>query len=365
MVVPLYIAESAPPQIRGRLTTVFQLMITFGIFIAHCINATIFVSVDKESSTMWRLALGMQMLPAVFLVIAVCFIPLSPRWLAEKDRHDEGIAVIAKLRSKDVNNADVIAEYDSIRQSIEMERRVGNASWVELFTPGVARRVAIAIVNQAFQQYTGINVILQYSNTVFKNIGFDNVDTDFSSVVTFPVANAFINFVATFPGMWAVERFGRRPLLILGGALMGLAHALVYGFITAASNGTKSMSWGAVFAIYLFFFAFASTWGPVVWAYQSEIFPLRVRAKGTGVGTMSNWTFNTIVGYTFPIMFKALNKQPVVYWVYAASCIASAVWAFVAVPETKGKTLEDMDEIFGAPRRDTAEGAIEVGQEKK
>ncbi|KAJ3113205.1 hexose transporter hxt1 [Phlyctochytrium bullatum] len=252
MVVPLYIAETAPPQIRGRLTTVYQLLITFGIFVANCINAAIYVT-QPDTDKMWGMALGMQVLPAAMLVVSVCFIPRSPRWLAEKDRHEEGQAVIAKLCMRAVNDPEVVAEYDGIRHGVEVfERRIGSASWSELTKPGIGRRVVIAVINQTFQQLTGINVILYYSNDIFKNMGFSDADSDYSSIVTFPVVNALINFLATFPGMWAVERFGRKPLLVYGGFTMALAHALVFGFITGSNNGTQSLSWGAVFSIYLF-----------------------------------------------------------------------------------------------------------------
>ncbi|KAI8842472.1 sugar transporter [Chytridium lagenaria] len=364
MVVPLYIAETAPPQIRGRLTTVYQLLITFGIFVANCINAAIFVTQDKNASIMWRLALGMQVLPAGLLVIAVFFIPLSPRWLAEKGRHEEGQAVIAKLRTRDVNDSEVITEYDGIRQGIEFERRIGTANWSELAKPGIARRVVIGVINQTFQQLTGINVILYYSASIFTNMGFKDASNEFNSVVTFPIANAFINFVATFPGMYAVERYGRKPLLVYGGFVMGLAHALVFAFITGSNNGNSGLSWGAIFAVYLFLFAFASTWGPVVWSYQAEIFPLRIRAKGTGVATMTNWTWNAIIAYAFPIVFKALNRQPTVYWIFASMGFAMGFWAFVGVPETRGKTLEEMDELFGSSPAPSS-SSVELGQEKK
>ncbi|KAI8847929.1 hypothetical protein BC829DRAFT_490341 [Chytridium lagenaria] len=322
MVVPLYIAETAPPQIRGRLTTVYQLLITFGIFVANCINAAIFVTQDKNASIMWRLALGMQVLPAGLL----------------KGRHEEGQAVIAKLRSKDVNDSEVVTEYDGIRQGIEFERRIGTANWSELAKPGIARRVVIGVINQTFQQLTGINVILYYSASIFTNMGFKDASNEFNSVVTFPIANAFINFVATFPGMWAVERFGRKPLLVYGGFTMGLAHALVFAFITGSNNGNSGLSWGAIFAVYLFLFAFASTWGPVVCLTRLRSSP----------------------SVSVP---RALNRQPTVYWIFASMGFAMGLWAFVGVPETRGKTLEEMDELFGSSS--SASQSVELGQEKK
>ncbi|KAJ3122300.1 hypothetical protein HK101_006602, partial [Irineochytrium annulatum] len=128
MVVPMYIAETAPTNIRGTLTTIYQLMITFGIFVATAINVIIIKTVDNASSTEWRVALGIQVIPALLLIASVFFIPRSPRWLAEKNRHEEGQRVIAKLRSKSNSDPAVVAEYDAIRLGAEHERRVGSAS---------------------------------------------------------------------------------------------------------------------------------------------------------------------------------------------------------------------------------------------
>ncbi|KAJ3135210.1 High-affinity glucose transporter rgt2, partial [Irineochytrium annulatum] len=208
---------------------------------------------------------------------------------------------------------------------------------------GIGRRVAIAFWNQVFQQLTGINVILYYSATIFAGMGFAHADT----LVAFPLANSLINFVATFPGMWAVERYGRKSLLVWGGVGMGVAHVLVFAFLTAANNGHQTLAWGAVIAVYIFFFSFASTWGPVVWSYQAEIFPLRVRAKATGIATMTNWAANAIIGYAFPLVFQALNQAPTVYWIFATMGFVMAIYTFVFVPETMGRTLEEMDEVFG------------------
>ncbi|KAJ3320365.1 High-affinity glucose transporter rgt2 [Blyttiomyces sp. JEL0837] len=361
MVVPVYLAETAPTNIRGSLTTVYQLMITFGIFVATCINSIIIKSVDDDNSTMWRAALGAQVAPSVLLVILVAFIPFSPRWLAEKDRNDEAKAVIAKLRGGDITTPAVVAEYEEIVEHIQFERRVGSASWSELLLPGLRYRVLLGIVNQAFQQFTGINVILYYSATIFKYMGFANADT----LIAFPLANSAVNFLATFPGMWAVEKFGRKPLLVWGGVGMGVSHALVYAFLTGANNGNQSLAWGAIFAVYGFLFFFASTWGPVVWSYQAEIFPLRVRAKGAGISTMANWSFNTVVAFAWPKVFDKMNQAPTAYWIFASFCFAMALWAYLAVPETKGKSLEELDEVFGDNAGASSTGNVELGIEKK
>ncbi|KAI8840061.1 general substrate transporter [Chytriomyces cf. hyalinus JEL632] len=350
MVVPLYIAETAPASTRGALTTIYQLMITFGIFVATAINCIIIKTVDNTSSLEWRLALAMQIIPSVLLVILVFFIPFSPRWLAEKGRHEEGLEVIAKLRGLTINDQEAIDEYNLIRAGSDADKAIGDASWGELFKGANGRRMFIAIVNQSLQQLSGINVILYYSADIFAAMGFANADT----LIAFPLANAFVNFIATFPGMWAVDRFGRKPLLVWGGLGMAVGHAGVYTFITLSKNGNQSLAWGAIFSVYIFLICFASTWGPVVWSYQAEIFPLRLRARGTGIATMTNWTWNAIIAYAFPQVFSALNKQPTVYWIFFSFCMVMFGFAFVFVPETKGKTLEEISEIFGdKPANDT------------
>ncbi|KAJ3079704.1 hypothetical protein HDU99_010266, partial [Rhizoclosmatium hyalinum] len=186
---------------------------------------------------------------------------------------------------------------------------------------------------------------------IFNAMGFASADTK----IAFPLANAFINFIATFPGMWAVDRFGRKTLLIWGALGMAIGHAGVYTFFQLSSNN-QSLAWGAIISVYVFLFSFATTWGPVVWSYQAEIFPLRVRSKGTGIGTMTNWIWNTIIAYAFPQVFSALNKGPSVYWIFFSFCAIMFVWSWTMIKETKGLTLEEIGEIFGEEKRDSETG---------
>ncbi len=206
------------------------LSLNLGIFIATCVNSVIIKSISDLQATQWRVALGMQIVPALLLIILVSCIPYSPRWLAEKGRHKEGQAVIAKLRGLSFEDSDVVAEYKEIEASIEHEKTIGESTWRELFKRSNRRIVFIAIVNQTLQQLTGINIILYYSDSIFKAMGFSS---DFRRV-TFPIGNALVNFLCTFPGMWAVDRYGRKPLLIWGGLLMALAHILGNFYIIIA-----------------------------------------------------------------------------------------------------------------------------------
>ncbi|KAJ1541884.1 hypothetical protein HK405_010351, partial [Cladochytrium tenue] len=334
MCVPLYIAETAPTGIRGRLTTVYQLMITFGILIASCVNGIIISRVDRSSELPWRMAFALQVIPGITLLVLMLPMPRSPRWLAEKGLHAECQRVIARLRGvEDEDDDEIVVEFRSIVAGVEYEKRIGTAGWTQFLRPGVRRRLAIGIVNQFFQQWTGINVILYYGASLFAKLHFDNIN----SSVTFIIINAFVNFAFTLPGMWGVERFGRRPLFIGGGIAMCLAYVGIFLFAFFSDEEDKGnefvfLPWLAVMCIYLFTISFACTWGPTVWTYQSEIFPLRIRAKGTGLSTMSNWIWNAVIAYIHPV--------------FACTCFVMTLYAWRFIPETRGKTLEEMDEVF-------------------
>ncbi|KAI9356517.1 hypothetical protein DFJ73DRAFT_822895 [Zopfochytrium polystomum] len=340
MSVPLYIAETAPTAIRGRLTTVYQLMITFGILVASCVNGIIVSVMGRKYDLAWRLALALQVVPGLTLLILMLPMPRSPRWLAEKGFHAEGQRVIARLRGfEDEDEDEVVVEYRSIMAGVEYERRIGTAGWTHLLRKGVRRRLVFGVVNQFFQQWTGINVILYYGYDLFKQLKFGNVN----SSVVFIIVNAFINFAFTLPGMWGVERFGRRPLFIFGGMAMCFAYCIVFVFSTLAPAG-QGYAWVAVLGIYTFTISFACTWGPVVWTYQSEIFPLRIRAKGTGLSTMSNWIWNAVIAQIQPSLSTSLHIN--LYLIFVGTCFLMTIYAWKFIPETRGKTLEDMDEVF-------------------
>ncbi|XP_055352827.1 proton myo-inositol cotransporter-like [Paramacrobiotus metropolitanus] len=337
-VVPLYISETAKTDVRGTLISTYQLMITFGILIASCINAAILSTLTGDVE--WRLALGMQMVPAAILWGLIIILPFSPRWLVDRGREEEALQSLAKLRSAPADSEAVRTEFASIKESALHEKKIGSVTWLELCKAGIRNRVAIGVVLQCFQQWTGINVILYYAAELFKDMGFSSAHAG----VTFVIANAAINFVATFPGMWLVERIGRKLLMIIGGFLMGGAHMLICLFL-GLSHETPGLSWAAMVFVYVFTISFASTWGPVVWVYQSEIFPMRVRAKGTACCTMSNWIWNAIIAKITPIMLTSITFYT--YIVFGSFGIIMAIFVWIFVPETKGKSLEDMDDIFG------------------
>jgi len=344
-VVPLYISETAESEVRGRLIAIYQFMITIGIFIATCVNSLIIVYyTDAKGDAEWRLAFGLQFIPCVAMMISLTFLPYSPRWLIYMGRSVEGLAVIAKLRGKPEESEAVQNEYKDIVRQVDEEREIGEGSWVQLFTDPVVRyRTFLGITLQFFQQWTGINIILYFGSSLYAALGFSPT----MAIIGFPLINSAINMVSTIPGMWLVEKQGRRWLLIVGGFGMGISliTVCIFGQVGSDKHSLAQLGIGAIVFIEIFTVFFGSTWGPVVWVYQSEIFPLRYRAKGTSASTVSNWVWNAVVSKIAPLILKAINYYTYIVW--GGFCVIMAIFTIFAVPETKGLTLEQIEVLFG------------------
>lgn len=217
-VVPLYIAETARVNVRGRMVTIYQLMITLGILAAFAVNGAILGTLTGDIE--WRLALGMQLIPAGILWGLIIVLPFSPYWLVDRNRDEEALKTLSKLRGLPEKSDILQAEFRSVKAHVKLEKQAGLVTWKELLEPGVRNRVVIGVMLQFFQQWTGINVILYYATGLFGSMGFSVGD----SSVTFVIINAAINVLATVPAMWLVERIGRRMLLITGAVIMGCSH---------------------------------------------------------------------------------------------------------------------------------------------
>ena len=347
-ITPIYIAEVAPPALRGRMVSVQQLMITIGILLASLVNALMFVVVDGDPQ--WRGALGAQSVPALFLIVALVFLPYSPRWLMSRGREREAAAVLVLLRGAASDSQVVADEMSAMRADVEAEGlgpsgKGQGMPWSDLFyDPMVRARLSVAVVLQFFQQLTGINFILYFAADLFQRAGIERTQ----AATTLVIANASLLIIGTLPGLWLVEVRGRRWLLLWGAAAMCACHALVALFLslmtTAPAESVAPLSYVAIAFIFLFTLAFSAAWGPVVWVVQSEVLPLRARAKGGAVATMTNWLFNALVGKLCPLIVKAINQY--IYVIFALTCMCGGLYVYFCVPETMGLALEEIDALF-------------------
>jgi len=384
-VTPLYLSEISAAGDRGRAVTIQQLMITIGIFTASCVNASFFAFVSSASEVQWRGALGAQVVPGVALCLVLFFLPYSPRWLMMRGRSDEAGVVLRDLRgvtamraavaraSLDVSSsavsakaravasatgagglgaalerktaalaeaeAAVAAEAADIRSSLEAERAAGEASLGELLwrRGPVRRAVALACVLQALQQVTGINAVLYYAADLFERAGV-SADVAATGLV---IANAALLVLATLPGLYLVEVTGRRGLLLWGAAAMAIAHTIVYVGIEVGIVGL------ALTGVFSFTAIFSATWGPVVWVVQSEVLPMRARARGAAIATMVNWSLNAVIGKVTPLVLVKIEGYT--YLIFAGFMVLAVAFVFFGVPETMGKSLESMEQLFVRP----------------
>jgi len=317
----------------------------------------------------FRIPWGLQMIPAIILIIGLFFLPRSPRWLARNDRWDETMEVLTMVHGKgDREHPLVRAEFQDIKNMVQFERENTDVTYRELFRPRMIKRTFIACSVQMWSQLTGMNVMMYYITYVFLMAGSTGNANLISSSIQY-----VINVVMTLPGLWALDHVGRRPLLIGGSTFMMIwlfANAGImatYG-VPAPPGGvdnTPEASWmvsgaaskAVIACTYLFVASFAPTWGPCSWVYAPEIFPLRVRGKGVALATATNWIFNFALGYFVPPAFE--NIQWRTYLIFGIFCFAMTVQAIFMYPETMRKSLEEIEDIFlsGTPAWRTSKGS--------
>ncbi|KAG1123001.1 hypothetical protein G6F42_010953 [Rhizopus arrhizus] len=353
MSVPLYLSELAPKEIRGRLVCRQQLTLSIGLMVAFWVNVG---TESLTSDTAWRVPLGIQIAPGAVLFFGTIFLPFSPRWLIKKGRNAEALSVLARLHSAgDEAAPHVVAEYDEIIAQVEHERAVSVDSYLELFKGTLLRRLVLGILIQIFQQFTGINSIMYYAPTIFQQAG---VPGRSASLIASGV-NGVLNVLSTIPAILFLDRLGRRFVLISGAIIMGTA-MLLCGIVMGATgrvyedaesgqmmvdmSGNSSASYFCIVMVYFFVAGFAYSWGPCGWVYPAEIYPLSIRAKGTSLTTAANWLMNFVISLFVPVMLTTITWGTYIF--FGCCCMVMATCVFLFYPETKGRSLEEMDVVF-------------------
>ena len=322
--VPSYISESAPTDVRGSLSSLFQLAITLGILMAYLVNAA-FASVGS-----WRWPVALAVVPALVLLVGMYFLPETPRWLVGKDRDEEARRVLSRTRSEE----EVEQELQEIRRTEEQEGE--QAGYRELLAPWVRPMLVVGVGLAVFQQFVGINTVIYYAPTIIKSTGLADVASLLATV-----GIGVVNVLMTIVAILVIDRVGRKPLLLVG--LVGMTVSLlILGAAFAFSGLSGIISWVTLAGLMLYIASFAVSFGPVLWVMLPEIFPLKARGTGTGVSALSNWGANFVVAQAF-LPLVALIGRSAVFWILAGICVVAMLFIYFLVPETKGRSLEQIE----------------------
>jgi MFS transporter, SP family, xylose:H+ symportor len=332
MAVPMYIAEIAPPRIRGKMVSINQLAIVTGMLTIYFVNYLIARTGDEAWNIAygWRWMFGSELIPALLFLVLLLRVPESPRWLTEKGRSQQALDILSRLNGKQ----QAALELNQIEEAIEGE----SSSLAQLVRSGASLVLVIGISLAVLQQVTGINVFLYYAPQIFKKIG-SGTEAAFLQTITIGAVNLGFTVIA----IHTVDRWGRRPLMLLGASGMGIC-LFCMGL---ASYWQRADAWLLVLIVG-FIACFALSIGPVTWVILSEIFPTKVRGRALGLCTFCLWSANFVVSQTFPMMNEnawLIGKfnHAFPFWVYGLLCLVEIVFVWRMVPETKGKSLEDIE----------------------
>jgi len=342
VVAPLYAAEMSPKRFRGRFVSSYQLAITVGIFLAYLADDAL------TGSGRWRAMFALAVIPGVLLIIGFLVVPESARWLLKVGRRDQARASLVKL---DPAVAD--RELADVEADLRREEAEGQASWGEVFSQRLRRPLMIGLGLAVFQQVTGINAIIYYANEIFERAGFTTAEEQAKATL---YAVGLVNVLATLIAIAWIDRLGRRPLLFAG--LTGMAVSLAMVGISFAGFSNTPTSPGSVtvggvltlVALVIFIASFAFSLGPITWTMIAEIYPNRVRGKAVSLATAVNWGAAFLVTQFFLSIVDAIGEATT-FFLFSALCVIAFAWAYFRVPETRGRSLEEIQELWepGAP----------------
>lgn len=349
----MYISEIAPPNLRGTLLVLESISIVGGVVVAFFIT---YGTRNIASEASFRLPLGLQMVSATILGIGINFFPYSPRWLALVDRNDDCLNSLCKLRRLPRDDSRVQTEYRGILAEVEFNRimqerlhpgasgiKLELLGWLDLFSKKLWRRLVVGVGVCFFQQFSGINAFIYYAPTLFESLG----NSSETSLILSGVFNV-LQLLAVFVCFAIIDKVGRRPLAIVG----GFGSAACYVVIAALSGlyennwpAHKAEGWACVAMAFAFILVYGVSYSPLGWALPPEVFPTSSRSKGVALAVACNWMSNFIIGIAVPPMVQNIHYGSYIF--FASFCFLAGLWAYFLVPETMGKTLEEMDKAFG------------------
>lgn len=342
VLAPLYISEVSPPKIRGRLVALYQLSIVIGILLAYFSNWTLLGYAQSHADVssgagfldrimvteVWRSMFGSEMVPSGLFLLLLFFIPESPRWMIKNDLHEKGFEVLAKIGGASVARLEV----EEIKRSIQHLK--GNVR--ELLRPGLRLALIVGIGLSVFGQFTGVNIIVYYGPTILEDAGFK-----LENALQFQVGIGIINLIFTIIALWKIDHWGRRPLLI--GGMISVCISLVI-IATQFSVGETSGIW-IVIMLCVYMASLAISINAVIWVLLGEIFPTRIRGRAMAIATFANWGINFLTAFLFP-WYVAKIGMAAGFFTFAGMCFLAVIFFYTYVPETKGKSLEEIEAFW-------------------
>jgi sugar porter (SP) family MFS transporter len=346
--VPLYLAEISPTKIRGTLVSLLQLMVTLGIL---CSYLSDLYFADEAEISCWRPMFYVGTIPAIILFIGIIFMPETPRWLFSKGRSDESMKILKRIEGEE--NAQL-----SFRQMQEelVKSAAEKTGWKELWKPWLRIPVIIAIGIMFFQQFVGINTVIYYSPKIFLMAGFDGA----VAAIWASVGVGIVTVVFSLISVYIIDKLGRRKLYFLGMSGM-VASLFLLGLCFAFhSQLTAGYQWTYIVCMFCYVAFFSISIGPLGWLIISEVFPQKVRGVGASLGSLANWFFNAAVAFSFfkivrlltvPGTEITLNGENLgnpmgAFWFYGAIAVIAILWGYRYVPETKGVSLENIEDFW-------------------
>lgn len=331
MIVPTFLAEVAPSNLRGRIVTQNEFMIVSGQLFAFVFNAILGTTLGHIPG-IWRWMLVLATIPAIILWIGMSFVPESPRWLAANGKLDQALKVLREIRTE----AQAKDEMEKIKISLKSAQEVGNASIKDLKISWIRRLVLIGIGLGIMQQIVGINVMMYYGTTILQTTGFGQ-----NAALIANILNGVTSVVATIVTMHLMSKFKRRQMLLTG--ISGTLFSLVGITLTSHFlNGSPLLPYATILLTIIYLAFFQGALGPLTWLLLSEIYPARLRGLGMGFATFFLWISNFFVGYFFPVMLAGLGMSNT-FLVFVGANILSLIFAWKFAPETAGRSLEEIE----------------------
>ncbi|KAH8177814.1 sugar transporter domain-containing protein [Sarocladium implicatum] len=347
--IPLYQSETAPKWIRGAIVGGYQWAITIGLLLAAVVNNA---TGKRQNTSSYRIPIAVQFAWSLVLFIGLLFLPETPRYLIRAGKMDKAHKSLGRIRRLPADHPAVLREIQEVKANHDFEQSIGQASYLDCFRPPILKRQFTGMALQALQQLTGINFIFYYGTKYFQNSGV-------SSGFTISMITSAINVASTIPGMYAIDRWGRRPLLFWGAIGMCVSQLIVavVGTVSTGQTDTgditvKNLSGqkAAVSFVCIYIFFFASTWGPLAWVVTGEIFPLKTRAKSLSMTTATNWLFNWAIAYSTPYLVNYghgyANLQSKIFFIWFGCCFICIAFVYFFIYETKGLSLEQVDQLY-------------------